>query len=163
MTIKRGLILLAGASALVLACDDSNTNPMPDDSVIAAPRGGKSGGSQSNRAGKGGESAAGRSAESAGGKGGEGASGKGGQVAENAGTGGRSGAGGAAAGRGGTGQVQNPVMNSSHAECKDKPDCFCGAPKEDTDFLNQCTEAMCMHYDNSKLKWTGEGAPPPID
>jgi hypothetical protein len=150
-----GALGLAWMGLAAMGCDDSNTNPMPDDSVITAPKGGKSGSSQSgSKAGKGGEAASGKGGQAA-----PAQAGSGGQGGSSSG-----GAGGSAAGKGGsggTGQTSSPV--TANLDCKDKTDCFCGAPKQAADFLNQCTDAMCTHYDNSKLKkWNGEGAPPPL-
>jgi hypothetical protein len=146
--------LLAWMGLAATGCDDSNTNPMPDDSVITAPRGGKSASSQSgSKAGKGGEAAAGKAGQA-----GQAQGSPGGQGGISGGSGGSS------AGKGGssaTGQTESPV--TANLDCKDKTDCYCGAPKQQTEFLNQCTDAMCTHYDNAKLKkWNGEGAPPPL-
>lgn len=158
MKLKQGLMPGAlGLACMCLAaigCDDSNTNPMPDDSVIAAPRGGKSGSSQSSsKAGKGGESASSKA--------GQGGQTQGGQGGSSGGAGGSAAGKGGSGGTSGTSQMESSV--TANLDCKDKTDCFCGAPKQPLDFLNQCTDAMCTHYDNSKLrKWNGEGTPPAL-
>lgn len=155
-SLMPGALGLACMCLAAVGCDDSNTNPMPDDSVVTAPKGGKSGGSQSSsKAGKGGDAAAGK-----GGQGGQAHSGSGGLGGSSGGAGASGAGNGGSGGSNGTSHMESSV--TANLDCKDKTDCFCGAPKQPTDFLNQCTDAMCTHYDNAKLRWNGEGMPPAL-
>ena len=149
MTFKYCLMRVAVASALlgcvVSGCDDSNNNAKPSDSAgsSAGGKGGKGGSSGSKAAGAGGS----------------GSSGKGGSSAS-AGKGG-SGDKGGAGGSGGSGD-DNDAGTTMPTDCKGVADCFCGAPTKNEQFLNQCTEATCNPYDNSKLSKFKDGKLPAI-
>ena len=134
--------------SVIAGCDDSNDNDTPSDTAGkgGSGKGGSSGssskagtGGSTSKAGSGGSSEAG---ESGGGSGGSGGS------SDKAGSGGAGGSGGS----GGSGMD----------ECKGVDDCFCGDPDKNEDFLNQCTEATCNPYDNSKLTKIKDGKLPAL-
>lgn len=120
-------VALLGCAAL-LACSSSDENAKP--SIPSAE-------------GPGGAAGSGDELGGAGGSSGAGAAGDGGSAGTAAGDGG-------SAGWGGSSGWEEGGEGSIPQDCdKGQPDCFCGKPKQPSDYLNGCTSAQCLPFDNA--------------
>jgi hypothetical protein len=164
----------------IVACGDDDDNPTPSNSEAGASNeetGGKSSAAAGTENASGGEQAdddddsdtGGKGGKATGGKGsggsaGEGTPGQAGQTpVEN--TGGAAGSvehpeGGTTSTGGSTSQAGAPngEAGSGNEECVPDPDsaCYDCPPSTTEQFLNHCTDATCVAYDNSSLSALGD-------
>lgn len=140
-------VMIGGA---LPACNDSNSNPDPEETVT--PRAGRSASGGGGKGGSGGsksDSVDDNKDEAKGGSGGKGGAGGKSDSDSKGGSGGN----GSKAGAGGSSGGDSEPTMTDQDDCDKGPDgCFCGKPSKDADFLNQCNGLQCQHYDNGKLK-----------
>jgi hypothetical protein len=152
----QALMILSGlASAIAVVACSADDNPEPSTPVISGGAGGtSSAGAGGSSAGKGGSSAGGSAGIS-------GTSGAAGETGSEGGAGGESGStgeggDGGEAGTGG-GAICTPGSTGPGG-------CFL-CPSTGIQYLNQCTDSQCSHFDNARLLYPGYtpgGALPPL-